>query len=140
VGNHFSTSCNQLSQCLFKECVHIRFSFASKYFPFWQWKTMLILYIDTHTHTNKLFNFRLMNVHFLGWLFNGLIFLVNIYQCFQLQNLLCLCNKLQLDKRFNNANIITLTLLHMYNILSIGRASVFVTPCCFGALVEWSKI
>jgi hypothetical protein len=42
---------------------------------------MLILYTHTHTHThtNKLFNFRLMNVHFLGWSFNGLIFLVNIF-------------------------------------------------------------
>jgi hypothetical protein len=90
----------------------------------------------THTHTNKLFNFRLMNVHFLGCSFNGLNFLVNIYQCFQLQNLLCLCNKLQSHKWFNSANITTLTLLHMYNILSIDRASVFVTPCCFGTLVE----
>ncbi len=58
------------------------------------------------TSKNKLFNFRLMNVHFLSWSFNGLIVLFNIHQCFQLQNLLRLCNKLQSHKWSNIANIV----------------------------------
>ncbi len=35
-----------------------------------------------------------------------------MHQCFQLQNLLCDCNKLRKHKWFNIATIIILTLLH----------------------------
>ncbi len=65
--------------------------------------------------TNKLFSFNSMNVYFVHWLFNDFIFLINnTNQCFQLQNLLCECNRLYSHKWFNIVIIIILTILHMY--------------------------
>jgi len=62
----------------------------------------------------KLFNFHLMNAHFVHWSFNDFIFLINMHQCFQLQNILCDFNKLQSNKWIKIATIIFLMWLHMY--------------------------
>jgi hypothetical protein len=55
-----------------------------------------------------------MDVHFLRWLFNGFIFLINTHQCFQFQNLLCAYNKLLSHKWFNIATICYYTCINTH--------------------------
>ncbi len=108
------------SQCLFKENVYIRSSFASESFPFLMMTNFNLPKLIFYLKKKKKKELQINYLIFVWWVFiyvhwsiNDVTFLISTHQCFQLQNLLCDYNKLQSHKWFNIAIIIIL-LLHMY--------------------------